>query len=92
MQIQVKCKCRASAKMSEGNHLEDVETSCFNTFQNKTFMASSFQNNFSYLNSALCQKEKSSKGAKDPKREQIIMGLAEGMFQVELSRLFLVSD
>lgn len=32
MQIQVKCKCRASAKTSEGDHLEDVKTSCFIIF------------------------------------------------------------
>lgn len=32
VQIQDKCKCRASAKTREGDHLEDVETSCFNIF------------------------------------------------------------
>jgi len=32
VQIQVKCKCRVSAKASEGDHLEDVETSSFNIF------------------------------------------------------------
>lgn len=32
VQIQDKCKCRASAKTREGDRLEDVETSCFNIF------------------------------------------------------------
>lgn len=59
VQIQVKCKCRASAKTSEGDHLEDVETSCFNIFSKQNiFLASLFQNSFSYLNCAASQKEK----------------------------------
>lgn len=38
VQIQDKCKCRASAKTRQGDHLENVETSYFDVFSEQSVL------------------------------------------------------